>query len=74
MSKPRARTNTQATATVTIKLHDLGSWGPDCKLDQVYDQARQAALGQIRRAFDGHKITIVGNPTISAITTDMDTK
>lgn len=38
-------TTTTASAKILIEitLENLGGWGPDCKLSQVYDQATQAA-------------------------------
>jgi hypothetical protein len=30
---------------------DEGTWGPDCKLDQVYRQAKAGAVGQLENAF-----------------------
>lgn len=75
MSKlPRVRTSTGATVTVTIELSGLGSWGPNCTLDQVYRQAEQAALGRIRKAFEGCTggIRILGPVSVKAITTDTE--
>lgn len=37
--RPIVRTSTAATVTLTIELTNLGSWGPDCMIDQVYRQA-----------------------------------
>ena len=39
MAKPIVRTKTGAKVTLTLELTNLGSWGPDCKIDQVYKQA-----------------------------------
>lgn len=72
--KPRVRTSTGARVQLTIELSSLGSWGPDCALSQVYDQALEAAISRVRRAFAGDSagIKIVGVPGVVAITTDMD--
>jgi hypothetical protein len=78
MSKPRVRTSTGAKVQLTIELTGLGSWGPDCKLEQVYDQAREAAINRISKALatkDGQRATdarIIGPVVVTAITTDME--
>lgn len=76
MSKPRVRTTTGARVKLTIELKNLGSWGPDCQIDQVYRQAIEAAIGRVRRAFqsDPSGIKIIGVPSVEAITTSMEQK
>jgi hypothetical protein len=70
------RTTTGARVTVTLELTNLGSWGPDCKIDQVYHQAREAAIGRIRNAFakDARGVKVVGTPQVQAITTDVEVR
>ena len=41
--KVRAR----VALTVEVELHD--SWGEDCKLDQIFKQASEAAVASVRR-------------------------
>lgn len=74
MSKPIVRTTTGAKVTITVELSNLGSWGPDCMLDQVYRQAREAAVGRLNRAFkeDARHIRILGPVIVEAITTDIE--
>jgi hypothetical protein len=74
MAKPIVRTQTGAKVTLTIELTNLGSWGPDCKLDQVYEQAQRAALGRINRAFrdDTLNIRLLGPVVVEAITTNLE--
>jgi hypothetical protein len=74
MSKPVVRTTTGAKVTLTVELSNLGSWGPDCLLDQVYRQAREAAVGRLNRAFkeDSRNIRILGPVIVESITTDME--
>lgn len=74
MAKPIVRTTTGAKVTLTLELANLGSWGPDCLLDQVYRQAREAAVGRINRAFkdDNRNIRILGPVIVEAITTDIE--
>jgi len=74
MSKPHARTSTCAKVTLTVELTNLGSWGPDCTLDQVYRQAREAAIGRLDKVFKDHIATtrILGPVIVKAVTTDLE--
>jgi len=74
VSKPIVRTITGAKVTLTVELSNLGSWGPDCMLDQVYRQAREAAVGRLNHAFkeDARRIRILGPVIVEAITTDIE--
>lgn len=74
-NKPVVRTTTFATVTLTIELSNLGSWGPDCQLSQVYNQAVEAARHRLSKAFSGDRdIRIVGIPNVRALTTDTQVK
>ncbi len=75
MAKPIVRTRTGAKVTLTLELTNLGSWGPDCKIDQVYKQALDQAVGRLGRLFQGQSdIRIVGRPVVQAISTDVEVK
>lgn len=75
MSKPIIRTTTGAKVTLTLELTNLGSWGPECQIHQVYKQALDQAVGKLGRLFQGQSnIRIVGRPVIQAITTDVEVK
>jgi len=37
----------QVALTVEVELHD--SWGSDCKVDQIFKQASEAAVASVRR-------------------------
>ncbi|MBN7822348.1 hypothetical protein [Bowmanella yangjiangensis] len=76
MSKPRVNTSTTAVVTLTIELTGLGSWGPDCKTSQVYDQAKEAALGRLRRLFQGdpNGVRVVGAVKVKSVTTDTEAR
>ncbi|MFL4510802.1 hypothetical protein ACJ6WJ_02540 [Stenotrophomonas maltophilia] len=69
MAKPVIRTSTSALVQVTVEVH-AGSWGEGCNLDQVYRQAAESALGELRSALNKRGIRIVGVASIKAITTD----
>lgn len=69
MAKPTIRTTTTAVVHVTVAV-PAGSWGEGCKLDQVYQQAVEEALGKLRGALTKHGIGIVGATSVKAVTTD----
>lgn len=75
MIKPVVRTRTGAKVTLTLELTNLGSWGPECQINQVYKQALDQAVGKLGRLFKGQSdIRIVGRPVVQAITTDVEVK
>ena len=59
---------------VTLRLSDLGSWGPGCEISQVYKQAREAALRRILKAFEGSNggVKLVGDVTVKVLTTEVE--
>ena len=73
MSKPTARTTTAARVTMTIEVLDIGSWGPDCQLDQVYRQAKEEAEHRVAKLLGNSGIRLIGGSKVVAITTDMET-
>ncbi|TXE22825.1 hypothetical protein [Serratia ureilytica] len=75
MVKPVVRTKTGAKVTLTLELTNLGSWGPECQINQVYKQALDQATGKLGRLLNGQSdIRIVGRPVVQAITTDVEVK
>lgn len=67
--------NVQATAEVqlTLRIKVDDTWGGDCPTEQVFRQARAAAVEMVNRALseEGRKyegrITIVGTPEIKTV-------
>lgn len=62
-----------ATATVrlTVEVRNLGSWGEDCSLKQIREQATREAIQEVRGLLGRSDcIRIVGEPDVSAILTD----
>lgn len=51
MVKPVVRTKTGAKVTLTLELTNLGSWGPECQINQVYKQALDQAAGKLGQLF-----------------------
>ena len=45
-----------ATITLTIKAKNLGSWGEDCKINQLLRQSNEAALNYVRNVVAGFEI------------------
>jgi hypothetical protein len=70
--KPVIKTSTSARVTVQLDI-TVGSWGPECGLDQVYRQATESAEGKVRRAFDLPNMSI-RTVRVEAITTRTDSK
>lgn len=70
MSKPHIRTTTSARVTVEVEVV-CGSWGEQCKLDLVYSQAADEAVGHLRRALSaaGSKARILCVKRVEAVTT-----
>ncbi|EAA0895510.1 hypothetical protein S646_003441 [Salmonella enterica subsp. enterica] len=71
-NKPTVRTTTGATVTVTIQVSNLGVWGPDCQMEQIYRQAIVEAKSRVARALNSRDFKFVGEPVVRAITTDME--
>lgn len=72
MNKPKVRTTTGATVTLTVQISNLGSWGPDCQMEQIYRQAIVEAKNRLSKAMNGRDIKFIGEPVVRAITTDME--
>jgi len=60
-----------ARVVVTLELTGLGTWGNDCPLGQVYEQAATAAVGRISKAVaEKGALTgarIIGQPVVTAV-------
>jgi hypothetical protein len=59
-----------ARATFTIEVSNIGSWGHECQLAQIYKQATESAVGKIRNALAPTDVRIVGDIKITAILID----
>lgn len=58
----------KATVTLTVEVQIGSTWGDDCKLSQVYDQAKTEAINAVRNTFQSY-VTIIGVPEVKAIVT-----
>uniref|UniRef100_A0A6H1ZY58 Uncharacterized protein n=1 Tax=viral metagenome TaxID=1070528 RepID=A0A6H1ZY58_9ZZZZ len=61
-----ASSRARVEMTIEFELNG-GSWGSDCKIDQVFNQATSDALHTIRKKMEGISIRIIGEPKITAI-------
>lgn len=69
MPKPHVRTTTTARVQVLVDV-PVGSWGPDCKLDQVYRQAEELACARLKQSLRDTGASVVGAVRVLAVTTD----
>jgi len=64
----------RATVILTVEVRIGCSWGEECTVRQVHDQASSAAVGAIRRLIElattNPKISLVGDPQPTAILVD----
>lgn len=65
------RTTTTARVRLTVDV-SVGSWGPDCGIDQVYRQASEEAINRVRRLINDHGAKVVGLVEVEAITTALE--
>ncbi|WP_267395526.1 MULTISPECIES: hypothetical protein [unclassified Sphingomonas] len=66
MSKNKYEGTVGARATITLELSGLGSWGTPYTMEQIIDQATEAAEGTIRQAFRGEQVRIT-NIDVTAV-------
>lgn len=56
--------------TVTVELDADGTWGFECKLDQIHKQATEEVLASLKTKLKEKNIRIVGEPKVLAILTE----
>lgn len=59
--------STKARVTLTIEMDVRTLWGDACRLDQVYRQAAEEALGTLDTITKGISLRVIGAPKIEAI-------
>jgi len=59
-------TTARAKVTLTVEIDILSTWGDDCSLSQVYDQASKQAANAVKNLFKSH-VLIVGEPQVEAV-------
>lgn len=70
---PRKNYTVEARARVKVVLEFVvGTWGSECPMDQVFDQASKIAIDKIRTALpkeDPRTFQIIGEPVVEAVFT-----
>lgn len=60
---------TRAIVSVIVEV-SVGNWGSDCKMSQVYQQAKETAILDINNVIKSYcGMRIIGTPTVETITT-----
>lgn len=52
---------------VTVDVRVNGSWGRDCSLGQIQDQASAGAINNLRKALEPVDVVIVGEPRVTMV-------
>lgn len=62
--------NDVATARVkiTVDIRVNGSWGKNCTIGQLVDQASSGAINNLNKALADYDIRVIGNPEVSMVT------
>ena len=55
-----------ARVRITVEL-SAGTWGADCHLSQVFDQAKKNAVESLRVKMQSVHCTIIGEPEVVAV-------
>lgn len=62
-----------AEVTVTIRVKNIGSWGNDCTVGQVRDQAARTALLKIQNLLEHcEDFEIIDRPNVTLITSRLN--
>jgi len=56
-----------ARVRVTLDISVPDRWGQDCPTSQIFKQATESALGELRKITDTHRGTVVGTPVVTMI-------
>lgn len=61
-------TGTSATVTVTVEVRELGTWEPDCTIEQIQEQALREAKSKLNRVLNKGDFRIKGDCRVDVIT------
>ena len=62
-----------AVVRVTISVKNLGHWNDACTVQQVREQAAEAAVNRLRKLFMENKdFTVIGRPEVRLISVPLD--
>lgn len=64
----------KATVTLTVEVSVTDSWGPDCPISQIHQQAITSAVGKVTGLLkEGYGspvwVRLIGQPTVTSIIT-----
>lgn len=61
---------TGAKVVVTLEVMETGSWGADCTIGQVHQQAADVAIDKIKRMIgDRAGVRLLGEPKVTSVST-----
>jgi hypothetical protein len=60
-----------ARVQITVEIWGLGSWGPECQIDQIHIQATEAARNRVIKALgpEGQGWRTIETPKVEAVIT-----
>ena len=60
-----------ARVQITVEVHEA-AWGGDCQISQLYKQAAEGGVAQLRKALIDAKLchTIIGEPKVIGVMTE----
>lgn len=62
------RTSGTARVRITLDIAAGSSWGDECTIQQVHEQAKRETVARIRTALQKTDFVLVGEPEITVIT------
>jgi hypothetical protein len=66
------RIKTTATVSILVEV-DLGqTWEEGCAFLQVHKQAREEAIGHLRKTLEGARAKMIGEPHVKVMTWEVD--
>lgn len=73
-SKPVKKSVAIARVQVTLELDAGSSWGNDCTVQQIYDQAGRESINNLEQILlkAGVRVHIVGEPKVVAVMTERE--
>lgn len=63
---------TGARVTLSVEVEGVGTWGPECTINQVHEQAATTAISRLQNILNADprktlSIKIIGTPKVDAI-------
>jgi len=65
--------NTKAVVKIQVEVSLYDTWGQDCKIEQVFNQARVSAINRVSKLLSTDtNIRIIGDPRVDTIISSND--